>query len=156
MLINHCARGKGGGEDRPFFMQDRTNQPENQEWDPLFLIDLSLPVELYELFNHFKNLHEEYYIDNWTIMCLKSIHKRHTIFKQDNQHKIVDFAFRYRGMGYIDVAYYVPDNNTIHTRIDGGSCGVSRDKNFKNALAITADGEGEDATTWFNGLFSNL
>ena len=82
----------------------------------------------------------EIYIKNWTIMSLQNMIERFESVSADGI-LALDIAFRYSGMGHINVLFYDPINQCYFIRWDGGSNGYDRKDNYNKLKQYKYDGD---------------
>ena len=58
---------------------------------------------------------------------------------EKGQHRCVDIAFRYAGMGYVYVLVYDPVSQHVFEQIDGGANGYDRVSNRKKRVETNVD-----------------
>ena len=72
-------------------------------------------------------------------MSEDEILRRNEHKKENNQHRMVDFAFLYAGMGHVVVISYDPVTARVFCMLDGGSNGFERDENARKHIATDVE-----------------
>ena len=73
----------------------------------------------------------------WTIMTLTKALEIYEAYKKDGQERVFDFAYRYMGMGHIEVVACDTRTHNLFYHRAGGSNGWDREYNFKEMVAFT-------------------
>lgn len=125
----HAFRcGCDGATARPFFMQVPIDRPEPLP-EPLADVPDCLPDVVRELYATYGRNYE-WYIDDLTIPSLR--------FVEESRHpRFMDFAFRYAGMGHVEVYFVDKETKRAYRRTDGGANGFERKDNHQRHLAYT-------------------
>ena len=85
------------------------------------------------------NENKEIYLGEWTMMSVKTCLNYYKAKCKDGQKDVFDFAFRYEGMGHIEVLSCDLKTHLLFTRYDGGSNGYEREDNYKNVIKTNTD-----------------
>lgn len=81
------------------------------------------------------NDREFQYVDlNW--MSLKAIWERLQVYRKEGQQSIIDLAYRYAGMGWINVLSMDVKTGKFFYRADGGSSGYDREENWNRIKSL--------------------
>lgn len=91
-----------------------------------------LPENIKEFYYLFNNINNEIYIHYWTFFSINNILKRYNEFYKKDNIYIIDIAYSYLGMGWIQILSYDPIKEKYIVRDDGGSNGFDREDNYKN------------------------
>ena len=91
----------------------------------------TMPHDLKIIFRILGQHNVECNFADWTIMSLQNINTRLNHVREDGQHRVVDFAILYSGMGHCIVCAYDPTDGKIFYRHDGGSSGWDRDHYYQ-------------------------
>jgi hypothetical protein len=87
-----------------------------------------------DIYNIFGNEKKEIYLNEWTIMSLNSALVIYNNYCKKGQTKVFDIAYRYLGMGHIEVLSCDLDSHLLFKRPDGGSSGHDREANFDEVI----------------------
>ena len=140
---SHISTNNYDSRQMPFFNRDqnpvsfeehkKTYTMEPPTMEPTTIEpEFKLPFQLLALYSLLENDKVECYVNKyWTFMSLDNIKHAHQIYKEHNQHNVVDFAIMYIGMGHCYVAAYDPADNKVFIRRDGGSNGYERQDKFE-------------------------
>ena len=74
-------------------------------------------------------------LGEWQFMSEDEIVKRATSRREQGQHRVVDLAIRYAGMGHVQVLAYDPVSQRVFVDMDGGSNGFDRQANLRRRNA---------------------
>ena len=80
------------------------------------------------------NSEKEIYVKEWIIMSLNETLKKYKYYCENEQERIFDIAFRYMGMGHIEVLSCDLKTHLLFYRHDGGSSGWDRETNFQEMI----------------------
>jgi len=97
---------------------------------------MSLNQSIQLMYRIIGNPENEVYLGDWTIMSLNKVLDAFEHLKKHGQSKIFDIAFRYVGMGHIDVLSCDLTTHKLFHRPDGGSNGWEREICFKGVVAM--------------------
>ena len=119
---------------QPFFTKERCLQS--------FEIGHETPSSMPQSMNrHFKNIYKiignpsiEIYIGEWTILSLHKVLETYEKYKKENQELVLDLAYRYAGMGWIQMLSCNLYNHLLFYRDAGGSNGWDREANHKKII----------------------
>ena len=146
--------------NKPFFLQiDDVSNNNNEDYkkvDEYIETNLNiLPKYIKDFYIYCKTIDQEIYINKWTFMSLFNILKIYENYKSQNI-KIVDFAFRYDGMGNIKVLFYDTRIDHINFRMDGGSNSHEREDNFNKLIEYNNNIPPNDISYNFDILLNNI
>ena len=82
---------------------------------------------------------KEIYLAEWTMMSLQTCLNYYESKCNDGQKDVFDFAFRYLGMGHIEVLSCDLKTHLLFTRYDGGANGYERDDNYQSVIKTNTD-----------------
>lgn len=124
----------------PFFLQkvvkkldlDELNNKLNDEI--YNNIPLGLNRNIIDLYKIIGNKNKEIYLGVWTIMSVKKSLEIYKNYCNDGQKNVFDIAFKYLGMGYIEVISCDLNNHLLFKRYDGGSSGNDREVNYNTII----------------------
>ena len=98
----------------------------------------------------------EFYFNNWTLMSLNSIIARQKVYVENDQERVIDFAFGYMGMGHIVVVAFDPIDFKIFFRRDGGSNGWDREANWAHIKTYEPqETDKHDFSVWTKSIEEN-
>ena len=113
----------------------------------------NIPFELKCLYKVIGNPSIEYYFGEWTLNSLKQVECRFNEMKEENNNRIVDFAFKYCGMGHCVVCSYDTKDGKIFYRRDGGSNGWDREYNWKFiSKYVPEENKKHNFMTWIHDI----
>ena len=119
--------------DQPWFMSEK-------KLNEIILNNNFTPKVPDSLNRHIKILYNmidsdrETYLGEWTIMSLKQSLKIYKDYCSEGQKNVFDIAYRYRGMGHIEVLSCNLYNHLLFYRPDGGSNGYDRIYNHEKVI----------------------
>lgn len=103
-----------------------------------------LPENVKEFYYLFNNIDYEIYIHHWTFFSINNILKKYNeCYKKENIY-IIDIAFSYLGMGWVQVLSYDPIIKKYIIRHDGGSCEYDRIDNHKDLKKYCKNSSNDD------------
>ena len=82
------------------------------------------------IYNIFGSPSQEIYLGDWTILSLEESLKQYNDYCHQGQNKVFNVAYRYLGMGHVEVLSCDLDSHLLFYRRDGGSNGYDREANF--------------------------
>jgi len=85
----------------------------------------------------------------WTIMSLTKALEVYDAYKKDGQERVFDFAYRYMGMGHIELVSCDTQTHNLFYHRGGGSSGWDREYNFQEAVKFTGTEEEIFFLNWF-------
>ena len=119
--------------DQPWFMSEK-------KLNKILLNNNFTPEVPDSLNRHIKILYNmidsdrETYLGDWTIMSLKQALEKYKGYCSEGQKNVFDIAYRYRGMGHIEVLSCNLYNHLLFYRPDGGSNGYDRIYNHEKII----------------------
>jgi len=116
--------------DMPFMANSITDEFTIDPCCNELLEKLSISKEIKQFYKQFSSSNQEIVINYWTFFNIEKMIEMTNKYHSDNI-KTIDLAFEYKGMGWVNVAFYYPENNKILFRMDGGSSGWDRQDNYK-------------------------
>ena len=118
----------------PFFQGDLNEITFTEDFKEIPEIPESLNRHIKLLYQIIVNPKVEVYINEYTIMSLNKCLERYKNLCDNSQELVFDFAFRYMGMGHIEVLSCDLTNHLLFKRMDGGSNGWDREANYNELL----------------------
>ena len=82
---------------------------------------------------------KEIYIGEWTFFSINEALEKYQNYCSENRKNIWDIAYKYLGMGYVEVLSCDLDDHLLFLRQDGGSNGYDRAINYKNLIEKGSD-----------------
>lgn len=122
----------------PCMIQSSSDKIIKDEFINKKLENIKLSDEIIKFYKLIGTINQEIYINDWTFFSIQNILKMNENYKKDNIHTI-DFAYKYLGMGHVEVAFYNPKLESIYYRQDGGSNGYDRQINYNNLKKINSN-----------------
>ena len=86
------------------------------------------------MYNIIGNPKAEAYINEWTILSLDEAREQYEDYCDHNQFNVFNIAYRYRGMGHVEVLSCNLYNHLLFLRYDGGSNEYERVDNYNDIL----------------------
>lgn len=86
------------------------------------------------LFEIVGNPEKEIYINEWTILSFNEALSQYKSYCDEGQFNVFNLAYRYIGLGHIEVLSCNLFNNLLFLRRDGGSNGWDREANHKEII----------------------
>lgn len=125
--------------DKLFFMRSPDNGSRDSFKQNLTAVnkiaeELKLPFQLKLLYQLIGDTTTELYVGEWTIINLEQLKERYNTFKKHDQTHMIDFAYKYMGMGHVKMCFMDPLNSKVGYRRDGGASSIEREYNFKRAV----------------------
>ena len=117
----------------PFFQRDEKDN-FTEDFKEIPEIPESLNRHIILLYQIIGNPKVEVYIKDYTIMSLDKCLERYKNLCEQGQELVFDFAFRYMGMGHIEVLSCDLTNHLLFKRDDGGSNGWEREAHYNELL----------------------
>ena len=93
---------------------------------------------------------KEGYVEEWTIMGLHTSLSQYRDYVKDGQTRVFDFAYRYMGLGHIEMISCDLHTHNIFYRRDGGSNGYDRLFNYQNTLKFQGTPDEIFFLQWFS------
>lgn len=149
----HISQNNYDSTKQPFFLKNK-----NQE----FIIDFQkiqgLPERLNRniiaIYNIIGNPECEVYLNEWTIMSCEKAIQIYNNYCQDTITNIFDIAFRYLGMGHVEVLSCDLNTHLLFYRPDGGSSGIEREYNYNKFKKEGIGGYSQFYfSKWFNSIY---
>ena len=101
-----------------------------------YMKKIKIPLLLSKIYTILGSSKREWSYLGTTFLNLEQIKKREKIYTSKNQTIMLDLAIFYMGMGYVKVLTLNKQSGELFYRIDGGSCGYSRDAHCKDFLNL--------------------
>ena len=141
--------------DLPFFAQSQQLINFNFGFKNIssYNIPNSLNRNIRLIFEIFGEPKREIYIGEWTIMTLEECMDRYKDFCNNGQKNVFDIAYRYMGMGYIEVISCDLNTHLLFKRQDGGSNGYDRHYNYQDVIK---NGSKNHEKFFFSQWFYNI
>lgn len=127
-------------------VNDRLNNKINDD------IPLGLNRNIIDLYKIIGDENKEIYLGVWTIMSIKKSLEIYKDYCNNGQKNVYDVAFRYLGMGHIQVISCDLNSHLLFKRYDGGSNGYDRENNYNSLIK---DGPGTNEQFYFTNWFYN-
>tara|TARA_Y100001958_G_C21197285_1_gene524448 strand:+ start:183 stop:704 length:522 start_codon:yes stop_codon:yes gene_type:complete len=118
----------------PFFNKDIEMKEFTEDFKDIPEIPESLNRHIILLYQIIGNPDIELYIGNYVIMSLNKCIERYNELCNNNQELVFDFAYRYMGLGHIEVLSCDLTNHLLFKRDDGGANGWEREANYNELL----------------------
>ena len=80
------------------------------------------------------NPKKEVYVNEWIILSLNDALEKYNYYVEKGQNRVFDIAYRYMGMGHIEVMSCDLETHLLYYRPDGGSNGYDCEDNFQTML----------------------
>ena len=96
---------------------------------------------------------KEFYIRDWIFLSLDEAMEKFNAKVEDGQKNVFDIAFRYLGMGHIEVVSCDLESHLLFKRRDGGSNGYDRNDNYKKVIE---NGSKNSDKFYFSSWFYNI
>ena len=117
----------------------------------------NMPSKLHKLYQLINSPQSEYIFpsskiecQNWVLLSLLSVEKKHKIFIDNNQKRVIDFSYIYMGMGYVMVCSFDPETQQIFYRYDGGPNGYEAEDNWNKIIKYIPNKKNLfDISHWF-------
>lgn len=85
----------------------------------------------------------------WTILSLNKALDLYESYKAVGQTRVFDIAYRYLGLGHIEMVSCDTETHNLFYRRDGGSNGWDRDLNYKETIEFTGSDNELFFLNWF-------
>ena len=95
---------------------------------------IKLPENIKEFYSIINTINKEIYINYWTFFSLSNTLERYNNYYKKDEIYTIDLAFRYLGMGWIQILFYDHITNKLYLRRDGGSNGFDREFNYNELI----------------------
>ena len=115
----------------PFFCKSISNNYIKKNIKTNILDEYNFPDDLKTLYYEINNQAVEFYFKDWVFMSLDRIIKITELYVENNQYRVIDFAYKYVGLGHCIIISFDPVDKRVFYRYDGGSNGFEREANFK-------------------------
>lgn len=137
--------------EQGFFAHDEESKPFEVGYKDIPEMPDGLNHNIQRMYKIIGDPDKEVYIGCWTIMSLNQVLDKFKELQEKKQERVFDIAFRYAGLGHIDVLSCDLQTHKLFMREDGGSNGWERQANRDALLTL-------DPTTlnqmffheWFN------
>ena len=120
--------------DEPFFREDTNIINFEMNFKDIGDIPSDLNKNFIMLYNIIGNPKAEVYINEWTILSLDEAREQYEDYCDKEQFNVFNIAYRYRGMGHVEVLSCNLYNHLLFLRYDGGSNGYERADNYNDIL----------------------
>ena len=120
--------------DEPFFREDTNIMNFEMNFKDIGDIPSDLNKNFIMLYNIIGNAKAEVYINEWTILSLDEAREQYQDYCDNNQFNVFNIAYRYMGMGHVEVLSCNLYNHLLFLRPDGGSNGYERADNYNDIL----------------------
>lgn len=158
-LIEYLKNGKLSthnyrSTEMPFFASDLdTNNFTNNMVNNIDNIPDRLNRNMKIFYKLISSPGKEFYIGAWTFLSLDEAIEKFNAKVEDGQKNVFDIAFRYLGMGHIEVVSCDLESHLLFKRRDGGSNGYDREDNYKNVIE---NGSKNSEKFYFSSWFYNI
>ena len=136
--------------NKPFFKEDNEFEPFEMGYDTLPEFPEGLNNNIIYMYKIIGHKDREIYFHEWTIMSVTESLKKFEHYCSEGQTEVFDIAYRYMGLGHIEVLACDLSTHRLYTRPDGGSNGYDRDINHENMIK---NGPIRDKQFFFSELF---
>lgn len=135
-LLSGCMMSTSGytSSDKGFFETDKLCKLFEMGFDPLPEFPHGLNNNIILMYRVIGHKDREIYLGKWTIMSVDETLQRYKNYCQEGQKDVFDIAYRYMGMGHIEVLSCDLSTHRLYTRPDGGSNGYDREFNHENMI----------------------
>ena len=117
----------------PFFQSDESTDFK-EDFKDIPEIPESLNRHIILLYQIIGNPKIEVYIKDYTIMSLEKCLERYKTLCEEGLELVFDFAYRYMGMGHIEMLSCDLTNHLLFKRDDGGANGWEREAHYNELL----------------------
>lgn len=117
----------------PFFAND-IHSEFKEDFKDIPEIPESLNRHIILLYKIIGNPKVEVYIKDYTIMSLEKCLERYKTLCEEGQELVFDFAYRYMGMGHVEMLSCDLTNHLLFKRDDGGANGWEREAHYNELL----------------------
>ena len=151
-LSQHFIPHIAGAAENPYFIPNETRPYLPPSSSPLHkLEDGIVPPELRSLYESFPSDCEFEAKNGWLFFSADEIRSRRSIHVDAGQKRLVEFAFRYAGLGHIITCCLDPVSGLVFEEWDGGSNGYERQSNLqrKQKLDVELLESKKDFMRWF-------
>ena len=101
-------------------------------------LNVDIPSVLVNVYNKYSS-DVDFKRERFIFMSENEILERNQYKKTKNQHRMVDFAFMYIGMGHVIVISYDPITMQVYYMNDGGSNGFDRAENAQRRASVDVE-----------------
>ena len=139
-LINSLRGKKGLSSSKlPFFNINR----DNDLLDKLILtnkrdLNIEIPNSLNRnikgIYEYFVSDDEELYLKDWIFFSINEAIEIYKKYCSQDRNDVFDIAYKYAGLGHIDVLSCDLNTHLLFIRCDGGSNGWDREANYKELI----------------------
>ena len=143
--------------DKPFFLEDSNIINFEMNYKDIGDIPSDLNKNFTMMYNIIGNPAVEVYINEWTLLSLNEARTQYEDFCDHNQFNVFNIAYRYMGLGHVEVLSCNLYNHLLFLRHDGGSNGYDRAANYNEILKFEHkkyDYFGFEK--WYNELISKI
>ena len=120
--------------DKPFFQEDINIINFEMNFKDIGDIPSDLNKNFIMMYNIIGNPKVEVYINEWTILSLDEARSQYEDYCDHNQFNVFNIAYRYMGLGHVEVLSCNLYNHLLFLRNDGGSNGYERADNYNEIL----------------------
>lgn len=124
---------------QPFFHKEINKNFEIEFFNNEYDIPSELNRNLILIYKIFGNPNKEIYLGDWTIFSLKEAIEQYKDYCQKGQTKVFNFAYKYMGMGHVQVLSCDLESHLLFFRNDGGSNGYDRLANYNDIVKNGSD-----------------
>lgn len=153
-VLNKCKISEEGYDStsKPFFMAGNTKD-FTINFKTIDGIPSSLNRNIILIYNILGDPNKEIYIGEWTILSVDKAIKRYKALCNAGQKKVFNIAYRYMGLGHVEVISCDLETHLLFYHQDGGSNGLEREENFKN---LVKNGSKNYNKFYFSKWFYNI
>ena len=125
----HISQDNYDSTKQPFFLKNK-NQNFIVDFQKIEGLPERLNRNIISIYNIIGNPKCEVYLNEWTIMSYEKAIQTYNDYCQDGITNVFDIAFRYRGMGHVEVLSCDLTNHLLFKRDDGGANGWEREAHY--------------------------
>ena len=139
----------------PFFQQNKEKKfsIDFQEFENHTPIPEGLNRNIKLIYRILGNPNKEIYLNEWTILSYKDAFEQYKDYCNKGQKNIFNIAYRYLGMGHVEVLSCDLITHLLFYRKDGGSNGYDREINYND---IIKNGANNYKKFYFSNWFYNI
>ena len=138
-----------------FFNQDEQKTLFDIDYQQIKELPNGLNCNVKSIYEIIGNPEREVYLGEWTIMAIQRAFDIYKQYSENGRNNVFDFAFRYMGMGHIEIISCNLDDYSIFFHPAGGSNGYDSEANFQD-IVKNGPMKYSDSKKNFNEWFYNI